>query len=242
MRGPVVLLGSDGIPLGRDSGEVHNDRVVASRLPLDLPALVVVLGQLHGHLHGAPVDFIGVAVAAALSWIGVPGPGEPVLIAGGIWAAKGRLDLAQLLVIAWAAATAGGIAGWLLGRIGGRALWSAPGPLHRLRLRSLARGERFFARYGLLAIYLAPSWVAGIHGVSASRYLPANAISAVAWTLLVGLGAYAIGPSIEDVISDIGLAGSALLVVLVLLFAGGELLRRRRRRAGAAVQRDRDLG
>ena len=200
------------------------------RLPLVAPLLAVAFGALHvhRHLHGAPVDFVGVALAAAASWIGVPGPGEPVLIAGGIWAAKGRIDIAELLVVAWAAATAGGVAGWLLGRRGGRALWTAPGPLHGTRVRSLAKGERFFERYGLLAIYLAPSWVAGIHGVRASRYLPANAASAVIWTLLVGLGAYLVGPPIEDVVSDAGLVGLALLGVLVVLFVVGERWRRRR--------------
>jgi len=202
--------------------------VVASFVSHALPAL----GALHHHihLHGSPVDMVGVALAAAASWIGVPGPGEPVLIAAGVWAARGRLDLAELLVVAWAAATAGGVAGWLLGRQGGRALWTAPGPLLRWRIRALARGERFFERYGLLAIYLAPSWVAGIHGVRASRYLPANAIFAVLWTLLVGLGAYLVGPPIEDVVSDVGLVTTVGLVAVVVLFLLGERWRRRRRR------------
>ena len=203
--------------------------LVASHLTSVVPALGVVLGSLHQHLHGSQVDLVGVAVAAAISWFGVPGPGEPVLIAGGIYAARGRVDLAELLVVAWAAATAGGIAGWLLGRQGGRALWTAPGPVYRLRLSSLRRGERFFERYNLLAIYLAPSWVAGIHGVRARRYLPANAVFAVMWTLLVGLGAYLVGPPIEDVVSDVGLVGLGALVVLVLLAVIGDRWRWRRR-------------
>lgn len=192
---------------------------------------VPTLGALHErvNLHGSPVDLVGVALAAAASWIGVPGPGEPVLIAAGVYAARGKLDLPELLVVAWAAATAGGVAGWLLGRQGGRALWTAPGPLQRWRIVSLARGERFFERYSLLAIYLAPSWVAGIHGVRASRYLPANAVCAVIWTLLVGLGAYLVGPPIEDVVSDVGLATTVGLVALVVLFVVGERWRRRRR-------------
>jgi membrane protein DedA with SNARE-associated domain len=205
--------------------------MVAARLPLATTAAGVVAGVAHHRLHGAPVDFVGVALAAAASWIGVPGPGEPVLIAGGIYAASGRIDLVELLVVAWAAATAGGVAGWLLGRRGGRALWTAPGPLQRARLAALARGERFFDRYGLLAIYLAPSWVAGIHGVRAARFLPANAASAAIWTLLVGFGAYLVGPSIKDVVGDVGLAGAGALVVLVAVFAAGERVRRRRRRA-----------
>jgi membrane protein DedA with SNARE-associated domain len=218
---------------------MFNGHMVASRLPLALPALSIAAVVLHHPIHAPPVDYVGVALAAAASWVGVPGPGEPVLIAAGLYAASGRIDLAQLLIVAWLAATTGGVAGWLLGRKGGRTLWTAPGPLLRLRVAALRRGDRFFERYGLLAIYLAPSWVAGIHGVGAARFLPANAVSAAIWTLLVGLGAYLVGPSIKDVVGDVGLAGVALLLVLVLLFAFGERWRRRRRAARPARACDR---
>src|SRR5437763_58096 len=33
--------------------------------------------HIHHHIKGAPVDYVGLALAAAASWIGVPGPGEP---------------------------------------------------------------------------------------------------------------------------------------------------------------------
>ena len=49
--------------------------------------------HLHHQFHGPPFDYVGLAVAAAASWIGVPGPGEPVLIAAGVLAAKHKLDL-----------------------------------------------------------------------------------------------------------------------------------------------------
>ena len=40
---------------------------------------------------------------------------------------------------------------------------------------------------------------AGIHRMRWSRFLPANALSALAWALVVGLGAYLLGPSITDI-------------------------------------------
>ena len=40
---------------------------------------------------------------------------EPVLIAAGVLAARGRLDIASVLLVAWRGATAGGIIGWLIG-------------------------------------------------------------------------------------------------------------------------------
>jgi membrane protein DedA with SNARE-associated domain len=202
--------------------------VVGSRSQLDLPAVaaLLALGVFHTHLHGG-FDYAGVALAAAASWIGVPGPGEPVLIAAGIFAARGRVDIVEVLLVAWAGATAGGVAGWLIGRRGGRALGTVSGPFLRIRLAALARGERFFERYGALGVYLAPSWITGINGMRAARFLPLNAFWALVWTLVVGGGAYLIGPSIEDVVADLGLVGGIVLALLVLAGIGGALLRRR---------------
>ena len=174
--------------------------------------------HVHHHLHGPPLGYLGVALAALASWAGVPGPGETVLVAGGIFAAKGRLDLAELLVVAWMGAMVGGLIGWAVGRHAGQRLVTAPGPFLRQRADAMERGERFFARWGVLAVYFAPSWVAGSVGLRASRFIPANAICAVLWVALVGVGAYVVGPPIVDVVGDIGLIG--LLVLAVLAVAG----------------------
>jgi membrane protein DedA with SNARE-associated domain len=48
-----------------------------------------------------------------------------------------------------------------------------------------------------------------------ARFLPANALAALIWTLLVGLGAYAVGPPIAEVVGDVGLVGGLLLAGLV---------------------------
>lgn len=192
-----------------------------------LAAVVLLLAGLHTHLHGTSFDDTGIALAAAASWVGVPGPGEPVLIAAGIYASRGRVDIGEVLLVAWLGATVGGVAGWQLGRRGGRALWSAPGPFRRLRLAAMMRGERFYERHALLGVYLAPSWVAGIHDMPAARFLPMNALCAAAWALLVGGGAYLAGPSIADVVGDLGLAGAVVLGALLLAGIVGALLRRR---------------
>jgi membrane-associated protein len=186
------------------------------------------LAVLHHHLHGPSLGYLGIGVAALVSWLGVPGPGEPVLIAGGILAAKGRLDLAEVLVVAWLGAMVGGVAGWALGRHAGHPLATAPGPLHHQRVAALERGERFFRRFGLLAVYFAPSWVAGATRLSAARFIPANALAAVVWVALVGVGAYAVGPSIADIVGDVGVVGLLVLGGLVLAVAAHLLLRRRR--------------
>ena len=183
-----------------------------------------MLAQLAIHVHhfhgprGVGLD--AVALAAAASWLGVVGVGEAVLIAAGIVAARGHADIASVILFAWVGGNLGGIVGWLIGRKGGRPLVLAGRWLKRPRERAIKRGDRFFERYGWLAVYLAPSWVAGINKMSAGRFIPANAAWTLVWALGLGLGAYAIGPSVGDLWDDFGLIGALVVVVGV----GGAVL------------------
>jgi membrane protein DedA with SNARE-associated domain len=180
------------------------------------------------HFHGPHLDYVGVALAAFASWIGITGPGEAALIAAGIAASRGKVDLESTIAVAWAGGVAGGTVGWVLGLKGGRALLTADGPLHRTRRRVLRSGERFYAKHGPLAVYFAPSWMAGVHGMPARRFLPLNAVACAIWALLIGVGAYLIGPRITDLVGDMGTYGIVGLAVLGVSL--GLLSRRRRRR------------
>ncbi|MBV9803040.1 MAG: hypothetical protein JO130_07630 [Solirubrobacterales bacterium] len=203
-------------------------------------SLLVLALHLHLHLHlhvlrhvPAPnIDYLALALAAFASWAGLPGPGEPVLIAAAIVAAKHKLDITPVLVWAFVGAVLGGIAGWLAGMIAGRGVMTAPGPLRGLRLKAVERGEEVFERLTVIAILLAPSWVAGIHRVGATIYLVTNLLSAIAWSVGIGLAAYYVGPPVLDVLSDVGTVAAVGLVVLVLVGVGLEIMRRRRRHAG----------
>ena len=197
----------------------------------DLQLSTLSLLHLHIHLHprGPGIDYVGVLIASGASWAGLPGPGEAVLIAAAVAAAHHHLDLASIIVVAWAGATAGGLLGWVVGRRAGRGVLTAPGPLHGLRLALTASGDRFFARYGVLAVLFTPSWVAGIVRMRASLYVPVNAISALAWAAAIGLGAYWIGPPIADLASDEGLLAWLVVGALVAAFAVVVLRNRVRR-------------
>ncbi len=189
---------------------------------------------LHLHIHlqprGPGIDYIGVLIASGASWAGLPGPGEALLIAAAIAAAHHHLDLASVIAVAWVGATAGGMLGWIVGLRAGRGVLTAPGPLHGLRLALIASGDRFFARYGVVAVLFTPSWVAGIHRVRASLYGPVNAASALVWAVAIGLAAYWVGPSITDVAGDEGLLVWLVVGALVAVFAI-VLLRNRLRRS-----------
>jgi membrane protein DedA with SNARE-associated domain len=188
------------------------------------------LVALKAHAQGSGADYAGLFLATLASWALVPGLGEAALIAAGISAAHHHLGLAPVLLVAWAGAVAGATIGWIVGRKGGRGLVTAPGPLHQFRLALIARGDRFYERYGLVALMFTPPLVAGIHDMRWSRFLAASVISTLAWALSIGLGAYFVGPSITDIAADAGLAG-ALLVVLLLGVGVVLVLRRRSRRS-----------
>jgi membrane protein DedA with SNARE-associated domain len=194
--------------------------------PLALHA-VDVAHHVHHRFIGPHVDYFGVGLAAAVSWVGLTGPGEAALIAAGISAAHGHVDIVAMIAVAWCGAMGGGVAGWLVGLKGGRALMIKPGPLYRLRMRLLRHGDSVYERRGWLAVYLAPSWMAGISAMPARRFVPANFLASLIWAAGIGLGSYVAGRSIADALGDIGVIG---LVALIGVVAVPALIGQRRRR------------
>ena len=176
-----------------------------------------VLAVVHHHHRASGVDYVGLFLAAGISWVALPGPGEAALIAASIAAARGRLDLSAVLAVAWAGASVGGTLGWLVGKHGGRNLLTLGGPLHRMRLALIARGDRFYERFGPVAVLFTPSWMAGIHDMRVFRFLLTNAVSALVWALSIGVGAYFVGPAIGDIVADAGSVGAIVVGALFLL-------------------------
>ena len=189
---------------------------------------LATIAVLQIHARGPGIDYVGVLAASVASWVGLPGPGEAALVAAGISAGHHRLDISALIAVAWVGATAGGMAGWVVGVRAGRGVLTAPGPLHRVRLALIEHGDRFYDRHGLIAVLFTPSWIAGIHNMRFSRYAPANAVSALLWALGWGLAAYFVGPSITEVIADAGSARWLILIAVVVVLASLALLRHRR--------------
>ena len=133
------------------------------RVPRSMGLLVLALHVFQTTSRAAQIDYVALALGAFASWVGVPGPGEPLLIAAGIVAAKHKLDIKPVLLWAWVGATARRDR-----RLAGRADRRAqrddrPRPAAAAAPKAVERGEEVFHRLTVIAILLAPSWVAGIH-------------------------------------------------------------------------------
>jgi undecaprenyl-diphosphatase len=172
--------------------------------------------------------------------MGVPVPGETALIAAGILAHDGRLQIELVILIAAVAAITGDNLGYLIGRKGGRILLEKDGPLLKHRKAVLEKGEPFFARHGAKAVFLgrwvaglriAAAWLAGINRMHWLTFFFWNALGGIAWATSVGLAAYFLGHIAEKIVKDAGLIGIAVVILGVIGFF---IWRRRRRSVEAA--------
>ena len=161
---------------------------------------------------------------------GVPLPGETALIAAGVFASQGHLDIAAVVAVAAVAAIVGDNLGYWIGRTGGRRLLER----HRLANRwfgsTLPWAERFFRRHGPKTIFIGrffsvlrvtAAWMAGVSRMHWWTFFLWNAAGGICWAALVGLVAYFLGHAAADAISHYGLIGGVVLVALALAAAVG---------------------
>jgi membrane protein DedA with SNARE-associated domain len=156
-------------------------------------------------------------------------PGETALIAAGVYAAEGNLSITAVIAVAAAGAIIGDNIGYWLGREGGRRLIERYGWLRRIAERLLPPAERFFARHGGKAVFLARffggvrvtgAWMAGITRMSWWRFLFWNAAGGVVWAIAVGLVSFYAGRAVADTIARYGVYGGIAVAIMFVLAIG----------------------
>ncbi|MFI9565950.1 DedA family protein [Streptomyces rishiriensis] len=170
---------------------------------------------------------------------GIPAPGETVLIAAGIYAGAGQLNIVAVTVIAFAAAVIGDNIGYLIGHTGGRAVVHRWGRYVYLTPERFRKAEEFFTRHGGKIVVVARfveglrqvnGIIAGTSGMPWRRFLVFNAIGAALWVGLWAALAYAAGTHITavyDVITRYQLYALIALGVLIAALVLRHLLRPR---------------
>jgi membrane protein DedA with SNARE-associated domain len=181
-----------------------------------------VQGLLQGY--GYPVIFLCILLES----LGLPLPGESLMIGAAIYAATShQLDIFILVPVAAAGAIAGDQIGYVIGwSIGYRVLarWGRKVGLTEDRLNL---GRYLFRRYGGQVVFLGRfvavlrTFVALLAGANRMRwhsFLLWNALGGIAWTCLYGFGAYLLGDAAKRVSGPVGL-GLAVIGGAVLLGA-----------------------
>lgn len=135
-----------------------------------------------------------VFLAIFVEGMGVPAPGQTLLIAAALLAGHGQMSLGLLLPTATAASAAGNLAGFYIGRWAGRRILDriAAGPRR-------AKMEGLFQRHGGLVVALGRfvdgtrqlgAIAAGSLGMTAVTFFTWNLLGAVVWVGFCGLGGF----------------------------------------------------
>ncbi len=175
--------------------------------------------------YGYLIVFLGVM----LEGVGIPLPGETVLITAGALAHRGSLTLWETMVMGSLGAVMGGQAGYFVGRFGGRSLVLRWGRYVFITPERLGRAERFFEQHGGRAVFLARfitglrvfgALVAGMSRMAWGKFALYNVLGGAVWaTAAVALG-YFLWASlglVEHWIGRISLLLAAAVVLVVIL-------------------------
>jgi membrane protein DedA with SNARE-associated domain/membrane-associated phospholipid phosphatase len=174
--------------------------------------------------YGYAVVLVGIYVES----LGIPVPGETILLAAGFFARQGSLAIGKVIVLAAAAAILGDNTGYWIGRQGGRGLLERRGKLVGLSRERLTAIDRFFARHGAKTVLIArfvsgvrvfAPLFAGVSGIAWRRFALFEAAGAILWASVIGLLGFSCGKSWHLIEHWLGRAGFflAALVLIVLL-------------------------
>jgi membrane protein DedA with SNARE-associated domain len=179
--------------------------------------------------HGSPV----VGIILFFESVGLPLPGESLLILAGVLASRGEISPTLLLLYAWLGSVLGDNLGYVIGRVLGRKALLRYGGRVGLTAERFAHIEQVFDRYGPVAVAFARfvnilrqlnGIVAGVAGMAWQRFLLFNALGAALWVGVWGGGALVFGRHIdtfEGLTRHLGPWGITALVVVALAIAGG---------------------
>ena len=175
--------------------------------------------------YGYLIVFLGVM----LEGVGLPLPGETVLIAAGALAHRGSLTLWETMVMGGLGAVMGGQLGYCVGRFGGRPFVLRWGRYVFITPERLGRAESFFERHGGKAVFSARfiaglrvfgALVAGMSSMSWRKFTLYSVLGGVVWTtaaVALGYFLWASSGLVEHWIGRVSLLLAAVVALALLL-------------------------
>jgi membrane protein DedA with SNARE-associated domain len=182
------------------------------------------------HRYVGDYGYAAVMVGLVAENLGLPLPGETLLITGAALASRGTLDIWLLLPLAWLSAVIGNTIGFFIGRTGGQRLLIHYGDRFGITRDRLFKVEGFVRHYGALVIIFARFIVVArqLSGIAAGslnmhflRFSIFNAIGAALWVGFWGLLAYWLGGHVFQYLAQFMLEEPVLLTVAGVALAAG---------------------
>lgn len=155
------------------------------------------------------LGYLAVALFIMIESLGVPFPGETMLITAAVFAgATHQLGIAGVIVAAICGAIVGDNIGFGVGWFGGYPLLRRFGRYIRLDEPKLKVGRYLFMKYGGKVVFFGrfvsilrtyAAFLAGTNRMHWARFFVANASGAVCWAVFWGVSAYLLGDEIEKI-------------------------------------------
>jgi membrane protein DedA with SNARE-associated domain len=194
------------------------------------------------HQYGASIVF----VLVFLESIGLPLPGEAILVSAAIFAGTTQeLGIAVVLFFAALGAILGSTVSFWIGDRYGYPLLLRYGSYIGLTETRIKIAQYLFRRQGMMVVLIARfvavlrsviGFIAGANRMPFANFMIANGAGAVAWALFYGLGAYYLGKGVEKFARPFAMAlavvGGIVLVSMILYW------RRKEQELAAAAERD----
>jgi len=194
------------------------------------------------------IETYGLVVVAGvigLESVGLPFPGETVLILSGIFAGtQHHLNIVAVVLTAAGSAVVGQMIGYVVGREFGYWLLLRYGGYLRITQSRIKLGEYLFLRHGRKIVFVArfipvlrslAGILAGANRMPWRQFLVANAVGAIVWAAFFGFAAYLLGHQIER------LAGSMVIVLgiatVIVIVIGAVFVRRHEAQLAAEAER-----
>lgn len=162
----------------------------------------------------------------ALESCGMPVPSEVVVPLGGLLASFGKLNLVMVTVVASIANVIGSLAAYgIAARWGSRALLG-PGRYLGIRAHHVRIADRWFRRYGLLAVFFGRmlpivrtyiSFPAGLSRVGLGRFVLLTFVGALPWNFALAYAGYVLGAHYDRI--TIWFERGGYLVALLVVVA-----------------------
>ncbi len=175
------------------------------------------------------LGYLAVALFVGIESLGVPLPGETMLVtAAAFAAATGRLSIVGVIAAAIAGAVIGDNIGFGIGWYGGYPLLRRFGKYVRLDEAKLKVGRYIFMRHGAKVVFFGrfvsvlrtyAAFLAGTNRMHWTRFLIANAAGGIVWATLYGVVAYTASSLITKLSTPVALGIAALAVVIIIAAA-----------------------
>jgi membrane protein DedA with SNARE-associated domain len=171
--------------------------------------------------------YLAVLVFVGIESIGIPFPGETMLLIAAIYAGTThRLFIAFVIVAAACGAILGDNIGFWIGREGGYRLVRRYGHYIGLDERKLKLGLYLFRQHGGKVVFFGrfvavlrafAAFLAGTNRMPWPRFFLFNALGAIVWASLYGTGGYLLGNNIHRLTGPVGRITIVLAVLLIFV-------------------------